>query len=386
MRTVVLLGAGASAASGYPITTQILERIWADLKSGSRKHGWKRWGGMRRIKNANTQLTRLIRSLLPGARTAKQYQSASIVDILSLVDLMLIEGRSPDAHISHEQLRMQRHLLEIAINGVLQGRRALHHQTRLARWIVREASRSSRHRVGVVTMNYDTLLEQKLYRMFGRGTAWVPSTIDFGIPWRDPGDRLWLRPHDAPLAVFKLHGSLNWLRCEVCGYIYINPQKRVSTVGFWRKRSRAGHNVCVCEGLLRTIMVVPSAVRDVRDPNLLSVWQAALEEIRRADRLIVVGYSMPSEDTLIRSLLLRAQAARAGRPFDVTVVQLETPPENATETETYQRFRTMFPPSELPEDRYLRDGFTAWVDNEIRPVSDGGIAKAKRAIQRRVSR
>jgi len=63
-------------------------------------------------------------------------------------------------------------------------------------------------------------------------------------------------------------------------------------------------------------------VRDIRDPNLLEVWKAALEALRMAERWIIVGYSMPPEDVAIRSLFLRAwQGRRYSKKPLIRVIQ-----------------------------------------------------------------
>ena len=68
-------------------------------------------------------------------------------------------------------------------------------------------------------------------------------------------------------------------------------------------------------------------VRDVREPNLLSIWKTALETLRLADEWIIIGYSFPTEDIAIKSMLLRAFN---GRPADkrptVRVIQRDTDP------------------------------------------------------------
>jgi hypothetical protein len=87
---------------------------------------------------------------------------------------------------------------------------------------------------------------------------------------------------------------------------------------------------------MRHIFVAPSMVRELRDPNLLAVWHAALEALRSADEWVVVGYSLPLEDVPVRSLLLRAWRARA-RPPALRVV--ETAPDEALQG----RYRLLFP-------------------------------------------
>ena len=63
-------------------------------------------------------------------------------------------------------------------------------------------------------------------------------------------------------------------------------------------------------------------VRQVQDANLLSIWQRALEALRNAKTWIMAGYSLPSEDLAIRSILIRAQQAHEG-PLQVRVRQLD---------------------------------------------------------------
>jgi len=68
--------------------------------------------------------------------------------------------------------------------------------------------------------------------------------------------------------------------------------------------------------------VAPSIYRTVRDANLLEVWKNTLQLLIEADEWFLVGYSLPSEDIAIRSMLVRAFHAR--KPHErprVTVVQ-----------------------------------------------------------------
>ena len=70
-------------------------------------------------------------------------------------------------------------------------------------------------------------------------------------------------------------------------------------------------NSCDCDHWpLQSLLVTPSFVRDIRDPNLLGVWNSAFEALRRAGDWIIVGYSMPPEDVAIRAMLFRAYQSR----------------------------------------------------------------------------
>ena len=77
-------------------------------------------------------------------------------------------------------------------------------------------------------------------------------------------------------------------------------------------------------------------VRELREPNLLAVWQGALEALRAAEEWVVVGYSLPPEDVPVRSLLMRAARARPSPPR-VRVV------ETARDPDLEHRYRLLFP-------------------------------------------
>jgi hypothetical protein len=238
----------------------------------------------------------------------------------------------------------------------------------------------------VISTNYDAAVERALFeRLIDHGVS-VGQVINFGMPWRDAfKDRLHLRPPGARLAILKLHGSLNWLRCEQCGHVTVNVTKRIAPLDNWER-----------EGLLRSILVTPSVVRDVRDANLLGIWRAALEDLREADEWIFIGHSLPTEDIAIRSVLLRTWHARRRKGLRVRVVQFEPmgPWGSSIPTETYRRFRLYFPPSALAEANYRRDGFENFVDAlevltdprlnaRIECAFDGDSARELKRVRRR---
>jgi hypothetical protein len=116
--------------------------------------------------------------------------------------------------------------------------------------------------------------------------------------------------------------SKDRLRCSICDNVYLNPAGAIAYLSFrlgegagqpgqrdarLEELEAAGANECHCgHRPLKHVIVAPSLVRDIRDPILLEIWRNALEELRQADTWFIVGYSLPSEDLAIRSMLLRA--------------------------------------------------------------------------------
>lgn len=325
---VLFLGAGASAAFGYPVTSQILgiirERLLAaqlfsdvpeeELNENEKANmAWRLTRGKEHIaafpddlesRNA-VDLMNLLRQrlgiLLPGIELVTE-QLPLITDILSLIDHLLSNGDVYSPRFLPRHMEELRELLERAIMEVLlkptDPRRADESKYRLDKlcdWLCGFRQETG-HAVTVVTTNYDLLLESAIYKILERNGSPVRDSVDFGLSWRDPSSGQITNPPDDPkLRFYKLHGSLNWLRCQLCGFVYINDFGAVYRQAFRRKLGWG--NTCHClQGPLRSFIVAPSMVRQVRDPNLLSVWQNSLEALRKAEKWIIIGYSLPGED------------------------------------------------------------------------------------------
>jgi hypothetical protein len=282
---------------------------------------------------------------LPKQRRSRKVRSVPIV--------------APATYLIHA-----RHLLTMALNGVLQGLSKKHITKDLARWMVRRSRQSSASRVTLVSTNYDAAVERCVFDLVAKKGSKqrhlkVARRVDFGFTWRDvSGNRHGHLP-DASLAVFKLHGSLNWLRCETCGHVTINTTERIVSLDAWQVQNQ--YNSCECGGLLKSLLVTPSIVRNIRDPSLLAIWNAALEDLRLADQWIFIGYSLPSEDVAIRSLLLRAFHTRKNRKrLRVQVVSFESD-EPAAPLTPQAAFRMFFPRSHFPETAYEAGGVEEFV-------------------------
>jgi RimJ/RimL family protein N-acetyltransferase len=121
-------------------------------------------------------------------------------------------------------------------------------------------------------------------------------------------------------------------------------------------------NTCHClQGPLRPVIVAPSMVRQVRDPNLLSIWQRSLEALRTARRWFIIGYSLPGEDLAIRSILMRAERAHDG-PLSVAAYQMDS------KRETKPRYELLFPGLFYEAD----GGGEAFIDSLPRVPQQGG--------------
>lgn len=131
-----------------------------------------------------------------------------------------------------------------------------------------------------LTFNYDTLLEDSL-----KG---IGQDFNYGF---DPDQGIWFdcKPMNDrhSLEVLKLHGSLNWA-------IDTNDDVKVPFVF-------ESYDALLQGGKVPSI--VPPTWQKSRSDSLFSVWDRALENIRSATRLVIIGFSMPTTDLHFKYLI-----------------------------------------------------------------------------------
>lgn len=360
MGYAIFLGAGASKAFGFPLTAEILPRIRTRLKEGGL------FGSKPSDVLQEESLRTLLRSVFPGIDEIADEGLPLVTEVLSLVDYSLISSSVSSLDLSRRKLDEFRRLLERAVVATLdwpyQTTNVPSSLRKFSDWI-RHLIRSEEH-VSIVSTNYDVSLEKELFRHWT--TQEIEDKFDFGIEWRDPSlDQLHPRPKNPACRIYKLHGSLNWLRCPLCDHIYINTAGSIIHQAF--REERVDENTCDCGYWpLEPLIVAPSAVRDVRNSNLVEVWRHALETMRRAEKWIIIGYSFPSEDISIRSMFQRAYSSRIHKPT-VKVVQFKS------NLNTEGRYRIIFPGCD-----YDTEGMESFVNDLMTPntaaQSDGSAA------------
>jgi len=153
------------------------------------------------------------------------------------------------------------------------------------------------------------------------------------------------RPNPPWFRYYKLHGSLNWLRCDLCEHVYLNYEWEI--FGLVMEEKIHDYNSCHCgHGKLGLLLVTPSYMRDVREPNLTEIWRHAVEVLRTSEKWVIAGYSLPADDLLIRSMFIRAYAGRTKDPPEVTVAAW------GEDDQRDARYRLLFPACKI-----TRDGF-----------------------------
>lgn len=367
----VFLGAGASKTFGWPLTNELLPIILEGLIDEDLFEDRRINDASKNAEDRNL-LQETLRALCPGLELTKNFLKENrlrlplVTSLLSMLDFSLSSSQALVSKLTPERVRDARMLLERAIyeaiehQEVEQGanywppRKANQLTTQLVTWL--DDVRAEQTKIGVITSNYDVAIEKAWGFDDDNQLAVKNLAIDFGFDWTWPSNSfpptVIARPENPKRRLYKLHGSTNWLRCGLCDRMYINPEVGIAIYAYDRKARP--NNACHCgHAKLEVQIVSPSFVRDMRAPNLASVWQRALNWLRRADDWVVIGYSFPDEDLNIRALFTRALASRATPPH-VTAIQF------GTNEQTQMRYEAFFPPGRLT---FLTGGLKVFLKN-----------------------
>lgn len=155
-----------------------------------------------------------------------------------------------------------------------------------------------------ISLNYDILIDNAIV------LAHEYTDLDYGIDfvnYQFPND--WHRPNmERSIKLLKVHGSLNWLYCPVCKKMVLTPGEKGATKLFYisKIRSRKLSYCCrLCEGNYVPVLIPPTYFKELSNPFLIQIWNMAEEELKECEKIIFCGYSMPDADIHIKYLIKR---------------------------------------------------------------------------------
>ena len=188
----------------------------------------------------------------------------------------------------------------------------------------------------IITLNYDLFLDRALFERLedpiepaialSYGATFIGVRTCNERPyeqWRGFGGwkgaaASWA---DDAVAVLKLHGAIDWLRCPACLNVYCTPgtpatsdairKMLVDDKHFIDSHSKRYRNPCCTRydpRKLEPCIVAPTPRKDIVGSPLADIWDVARERLGRATELIFIGYALRSTDKHVRDLIAEACA------------------------------------------------------------------------------
>ncbi len=174
----------------------------------------------------------------------------------------------------------------------------------------------------IITMNYDCFLDASLVRV-GVSPDYQLTSAEYPRDWTGLSARI---------ALLKLHGSANWLRCvsDLCkGKVWIwEGRQPDGRLGYFY-----GAACPSCQRPIEPVIVPPTWAKGGQRDIFAPIWSRALQALQQAGRIFIIGYSMPEADAFFQYMLGLALATN--EEIDQVIVVNPTP-------EAQQRFKQLF--------------------------------------------
>lgn len=214
--------------------------------------------------------------------------------------------------------------------------------------------------VSIISTNWDVLVEEYFNRQK------IPYNLCLNEPYYSQRDSSKKR-NKRMLNLIKLHGSINWVKCLNCGTIHIVENEKCGDFLFDdEKAEKCGtcQKEIANECLLQSQIITPTMMKSINSQLYSNLWSAARRDLRAAEKVTFIGYSLPTADFELRYLL--HQSIPAGVPIDVVLYHDDNPnqtdKDNLKKLLPEKRYRDLFTKNKLS---FYYDGFGAYFRNAI---------------------
>lgn len=192
--------------------------------------------------------------------------------------------------------------------------------------------------VTVITFNHDLVIENEILKRAQLRQRWCLDhgygTLGKGLSLLEPVAAVPVFPlhsagncdHSRPITILKLHGSMNWLVRLTSSRPtanFLRGKTGAKTIHLSVRRQITARGAYVRAGSGRTrwemwpVVVPPVYAKQALRSAVQVAWDDAREALRRADRVVVYGYSLPGVDIEAEKLVERALAKNAAPWMDV---------------------------------------------------------------------
>jgi NAD-dependent SIR2 family protein deacetylase len=313
MKTVFILGAGFSVDAGAPIQTNLISKAITLHKENPQNFNAERFA---RFKNF------LVNQLnIP----VKNIHNVDLEDIFTPLDRCLTES-SQFRGIGLDKIMEVREAVFYVVGRTIQlaldqASKPKDYIDKFAKYLTDKSSarRDGQYKthdpVSVISTNWDILLDNSIHQAIVNGAhnavvdycCYISSIDEFDHTIKPGLEKLGEGGFNVKL--LKLHGSLNWIQCPRCMRLYARFFWKNGVIDYTNRGSCRHCDANFPEEknnhLLSSNLIMPTYIKDLSNPQYKIIWQNAGIEISEADKLVFIGYSLPTADFEMRQLLAR---------------------------------------------------------------------------------
>jgi len=295
---VFLFGAGASYGDGIPVQSDLIPLILNDKD----------------LQLSKSVAGKIIRAFLKdNFSTNKRYPT--LEEVFGFIDFHINNELSLSKIWTLNELRDLKVYFTKVLHYVISSKTKQSDFFRIF-W---EKIKIARKEIGVITTNYDTLIDEAFDIIYSEYL--IDYCIDL-INFRYPNDITpfdwWINPTQ-PVTQFgekkpirtkliKIHGSLNWKYCNCCGQVGLTPWQHRINLKKDSFESFFESEITTCpfdNNKLSSLIQVPTHLKTNTNLIFNKLYDEAGYTIRGAKTLVIVGYSFPEADVHIRAMIKR---------------------------------------------------------------------------------
>lgn len=324
---VFVFGAGASSEAGAPLMKDFLDEAYELHKLHA---------------NPNFELVFKAFDALKAAAAYAVLDFENLESVFAAFEMAKLLGKL--GNLSSEELNRLPSAMRYVIVSTLEAsirfpadRHSVHPPASYDQFVsMIKDVRNYQKRISVITFNYDLCLDYAFYA----------HSVDVNYCLNSARN-------DSTLPYMKLHGSLDWIRCPGCSQIVPwtirgflrgrswNLHEDGQKVGFNLAANLFHFNHCPGQSSSESIIVPPTWNKGHHHEQLVSVWQGAARELSDAERIFIIGYSLPDADQFFRNLYA---IGITGAPR-IKEIRVFNPDQNV-----HEKFRVLLGP--LAEKRF----------------------------------
>lgn len=197
----------------------------------------------------------------------------------------------------------------------------------------------------ILTTNWDTIVEI----LFNKQQIPFQTAIEGGTK--------------NSIQLCKLHGSINWFKCNCCGEFQIAAHKDIAKHLLDDKPeicSKCHNKAGVGQIVLQPEIITPTMLKTLNSKLFRDIWATAANELKNADRIIFIGYSLPLADFEIR-YFLRKHVAKETQ-IDVVLAPSDRPKTDSEKwTKAEGRYLSLFPANNIS---FQYEGYKSFFSNK----------------------
>jgi len=302
-----IFGAGASIAEGAPLQKDILKLIYESSDDAL----------------VNSEAAIEVREFISQNFDITENNYPSLESVFGYLDYFINKNECLGQQYNTNKIVSIKESLLKLIHHIIAMPKSSRESAYRSFW---ELVYSVNKNVSVITMNYDTLLDESFDFIYSKG-----GYLDYSIElmnyhhyhdisafdwWDNPRKPVQVFNEEGPFSIklIKVHGSLNWKYCNCCNQVLLtawDTKIDLKTMGFKgvigaccdQPEEIVFDLKCPLDGNdFQTFIVPPSHIKDLSHPAINKLLDEAAIEIRKAKKIVFVGYSFPEADVHIKAL------------------------------------------------------------------------------------